>query len=66
MERKEKLVEGEQVSDLVNKTKNLLYDESGRKLGWRVNYHPALLHTLSLPGIQGTSVRQGAGKSRWS
>lgn len=47
MERKEKPVKGEQVSDLVSKTKNLLYEESRRKLGWRVNCHPALLHTLT-------------------
>ena len=36
-----------------------LLSETGSKLGLKTNYYPTLLHALSLPGAQSTSVRQG-------
>jgi hypothetical protein len=48
-------------SGLVNKTRNVLDDENGKKIGWKVKCCPTLLH---IPGAQSTSVRQGVGKSR--
>jgi hypothetical protein len=49
----------------VFETRNLAQRiKAGSKLGWKINCHPILLHTTSLPVNQSTSMRQRAGKSR--
>ena len=39
-----------------------LISEMRSKLGLKPNCYPTLLHALSLPGAQSTSVRQGEGR----
>jgi hypothetical protein len=37
--------------------------KEGIKLGWKTNYHRAVLQALTVTGAQNTSVRPAAGKS---
>ena len=62
--RKQKEPVGERhTSGFMSETRNLLHDEKGRQIGWKVNCHLALLYPLSLPGTS-ISMKLGTRKNR--
>lgn len=61
---KQKELGGKQGLGLVNENGHVPCDKKGKKMGWKVKCHPALLHRLSLSGTLKCLSETGVRKSR--